>query len=63
MAKTIIVDVVNGKATITTKGFAGRACLAATADLERALGRKVSDTHTDEMRQTTTTRTVGAGSK
>lgn len=44
-----------GNVEIKTTGFAGPACQKATEELERALGRKTSDSPTHEMRQQTTT--------
>jgi hypothetical protein len=40
----------DGKVTIKTKGFRGKACLKATAGLERALGGSLERTATSEMR-------------
>lgn len=40
-----------GNATITTRGFKGKACLEATKDLEEALGVKTKTTLTPEFRQ------------
>jgi Protein of unknown function (DUF2997) len=37
--------------TITTKGFKGKACKAATKPIEDALGVVVKDTDTPEMHQ------------
>lgn len=45
----------NGEVTITTKGFKGSACKAATESLQRALGETVSDTPTEEMGETNAT--------
>lgn len=46
----IIVDIApDGQAQVTTKGFRGKACLAATKDLEEALGKKLQETATPEM--------------
>jgi hypothetical protein len=54
MATEIIVTVdVQGNTTIETRGFKGADCLKATADLEKALGAKTSDTKTREYHQTT----------
>lgn len=39
-----------GEITITTEGFKGKECLAATAALEKALGKKTSDVPTAEMK-------------
>ncbi|MDO8795374.1 MAG: DUF2997 domain-containing protein [Vicinamibacterales bacterium] len=47
--KQIIVKIENGEAVITTKGFTGKACAAATAALEKALGKTTSDMPTAEM--------------
>lgn len=48
MAKTIEVVIEGGKATVTTRGFEGKACLDATAELEKAMGMKVSEVKTPE---------------
>jgi hypothetical protein len=46
----IIVDVApDGSVVITTKGFRGKSCKEATAELEKALGTVVKDTPTPEM--------------
>jgi hypothetical protein len=56
MTKTITIEIdAQGNPTITTSGFAGRACRDATRDLERALGQVQTDRDTPEMHQTTTT--------
>lgn len=49
MAKTITVDISGGTSTISTKGFAGKACQDATAELEKAMGMKTSDVKTPEF--------------
>jgi hypothetical protein len=54
----IVVEVENGKTTVTAKGFKGTSCVAATAALEAALGEKTSDTPTAEMHQAPIKRTV-----
>lgn len=51
MAKEINVTIVNGTAKVETRGFAGTACMDATAELERAMGEKTSDTKTPEWHQ------------
>jgi hypothetical protein len=43
MPKQITVDITDGKATIETRGFSGKACLDATAELEKAMGAKTQD--------------------
>jgi hypothetical protein len=48
MAQSITVDITDGKATIETKGFAGKACLDATAALEKAMGIRTFDKKTPE---------------
>lgn len=48
--KQIIVTIEDGAAVVTTKGFAGSACKAETADLEKALGKTTTDVPTAEMR-------------
>ncbi len=50
----IIVDP-QGATKIQTKGYTGKACQAATRDLERALGVKTADKKTAEYYQTNTT--------
>lgn len=48
----VLVDVgPKGEITISTKGFKGKACLKATETLERALGKKTSDTPTGEAHE------------
>ena len=49
MAKTITVTITDGKAKIETRGFAGKACMDATAELEKAMGAKTSDSKTPEF--------------
>lgn len=49
MAQTIEIVIENGKAQVTTRGFQGKACLDATADLERAMGVKTADQKTPEF--------------
>lgn len=39
----------DGSSKIEVKGVKGRSCTALTADFEKALGKKVSDTPTKEM--------------
>lgn len=52
MAKEIRMQVSpEGEITITTVGFKGAECLKATAELEKALGKKTSDQPTAEMKQ------------
>jgi Protein of unknown function (DUF2997) len=51
--KTILVTFnADGTFEIETKGFDGRACKAATADLEHALGTVTSDRLTREAHET-----------
>jgi hypothetical protein len=51
MAKVIKMKVSpEGEITITTEGFKGKECRAATAALEKALGKKTSDQPTAEMK-------------
>ena len=48
--ETIIVDVSpTGKVMIKTEGFTGKACLAATLELEASLGKVTNTTPTAEM--------------
>lgn len=49
MQKTITVTIEDGKSLIETKGFSGKACKDATADLEKAMGIKTSDRNTPEF--------------
>lgn len=49
MARTITVDIKDGKSTIETKGFAGKACVDATAELETAMGQRTSERKTPEF--------------
>jgi len=47
--KEIIVTIdAQGNTVITTKGFVGTECLKETAEIEKALGAKTSDTRTRE---------------
>lgn len=46
--KTITVTIKGGTATVETKGFAGKACIDATAELEKAMGTKTADTKLPE---------------
>lgn len=50
--ETVRVRIKGAKVEIKTEGFAGEACQKATENLERRLGKKVSDTPTEEMYQT-----------
>ena len=48
--KEILIDVSpDGSVNITTKGFKGKACKAATKPIEDALGVVAKDTATPEM--------------
>ena len=50
MARQIIVDFdEQGNPTVETTGFEGGACLAATLELEAALGAKLTDVRTAEF--------------
>ena len=55
--KTITVTIENGEASVETTGFAGKECLAATAELEQALGKKTDTRMTPESRQVAVTAT------
>ncbi len=44
----INVIIRDGKARVETRGFSGAACLNATKDLERVMGKTVSDSKTPE---------------
>ena len=48
--KPITVTIEDGEASVETTGFAGNECLAATAELEKALGKKTATTMTPESR-------------
>lgn len=62
MAETINVLIDDeGNVEITTTGFTGSACQKATAELERALGRKTSDAPTAEARAVPSVNKVKAG--
>ena len=50
--ETVIVTIENGDVKIQTKGFKGKSCKAATAELEKGLGRVTSDVPTAEMHAT-----------
>lgn len=41
----------DGSTTVETKGFKGKECLAATIELEKALGRTTATTPTAEMHE------------
>jgi hypothetical protein len=43
------VTIKKGKVTIAVEGIKGSGCQAATAELEKKLGKTFADTHTDEM--------------
>lgn len=47
--KTITVEIKDGKSTIETTGFEGRACLDATAELEKAMGVVENETKKPEF--------------
>ena len=49
MAKVITIDIKGGSTTVATRGFTGKACQDATAELEKALGFKTSDAKTPEF--------------
>lgn len=49
MAKEITVTIQGGKAEVATRGFQGKACMDATAELEKAMGATTSDTKTPEF--------------
>lgn len=51
MPQVIVTIDATGQTTIETRGFRGRECQQATADLERALGLKTDDRVTKEMFQ------------
>ncbi len=60
MAKQILMEVSpEGEIKITTSGFKGTECLKATAELEKALGKKTSDQPTAEMKQQEAKTNVG----
>lgn len=47
--QTITVDIKDGKSVIETKGFSGKACVDATAELERAMGAVETERKTPEF--------------
>lgn len=56
--QTITIDIKDGKSVIETKGFTGKACVDATAELERAMGvateeRKTPEFHTKHQQAQT----------
>lgn len=56
--REITVTIEGGKALVETKGFQGKACQDATAELEKAMGITVQDVKTPEFHQREV-RTVG----
>lgn len=48
MARQITVTIENGAATVETKGYQGKACVNATAELEKAMGATTADRKTPE---------------
>lgn len=56
--KQIVVTIENGEASVETIGFIGKECLAATAELEQALGKATDARMTPEsrLRPSTSTR-------
>lgn len=57
--KEILVTIEDGKAQIETKGFKGKACMDATAQLEKALGVTTTDRKTPEF-EVKEVRTIGS---
>jgi hypothetical protein len=55
MQEILVAVSPEGKVTISTKGFVGKACKDATKQMEKALGVVVKDTDTPEMHQTVQT--------
>jgi hypothetical protein len=55
--KTITVTIWDGEAVVDTSGFKGKECLKATAELEKALGKKTATTMTPESRLRSSTAT------
>jgi hypothetical protein len=56
-----IIDIVfdaDGNASVETKGFAGKSCLEATADLERELGSVTAEKKTADFLKVATTTQV-----
>ena len=47
----VIIDIFKGKVTVKVNGVKGPACKALTADFEKGLGVKTSDTNTHEFSQ------------
>ena len=54
MREIIVTIDTEGNTNIETRGFAGSDCIKETADLEKALGVKTSDTKTREYNQRAT---------
>ena len=51
--QTVLVTIdKDGTCVVSTEGFTGEACLAATSELERALGKKLAMTRTPEYQKT-----------
>jgi len=51
----IIVDISNGKSTVTVKGVKGASCTELTSQLEEALGTSTGRTITSDYTKTATT--------
>jgi len=51
--QTVTVEIgPDGSCVVKTEGFKGEACFAATAELERALGKKLNVARTPEYQKT-----------
>ena len=51
MAESITIVIEQGKATVQTRGFQGKSCVDATAELQKAMGRTTNDTKTPEFEE------------
>jgi hypothetical protein len=59
--RKIVVKINKGQVTVTPEGFKGESCKNATAALEKALGKVVSDTPTSEMYEEQNQEFLGQG--
>jgi len=51
MAHTVIVEIDNGKVTVTARGVKGKTCTDITASIEKSLGTTSADSKTGEYYQ------------
>ncbi len=56
--KQIIVKIGGGQVNVQPVGYAGETCKDATKALEKALGKVIADTPTNEMYETTVDETL-----